>query len=115
MEKKIVLVACGTGIATSTVVNDAVTKLAKLNNIPVEIIQCKMMEVPSYADRANLLITTPVADKSKYNFPVINARAFLTGIGLDKTKEERQTLRSKTFQGMANAFAKQWGDFVNNI
>ena len=88
MEKKIVLVACGTGIATSTVVNDAVTKLAKLNNIPVEIIQCKMMEVPSYADRANLLITTTVADKSKYNFPVINARAFLTGIGLDKTKEE---------------------------
>ena len=35
-----------------------------------------------------LLITTTVADKSKYNFPVINARAFLTGIGLDKTKEE---------------------------
>ena len=58
-------------------------RAAKLNNIPVEIIQCKMMEVPSYADRANLLITTTVADKSKYNFPVINARALLTGIGLD--------------------------------
>ena len=85
MEKKVVLVACGTGIATSTVVNDAVTKLAKANNIPVEIIQCKMMEVPGYADRANLLITTTVADKSKYKFPVINARAFLTGIGLDKS------------------------------
>jgi hypothetical protein len=26
-----------------------------------------------------------------------------------KTKEERQTLRSKTFEGMADAFAKQWG------
>lgn len=26
-----------------------------------------------------------------------------------KTKEERQTLRSKTFPGMAEAFAKQWG------
>jgi len=26
-----------------------------------------------------------------------------------KTKEERQTLRSKTFPGMADAFAKQWG------
>ena len=25
-----------------------------------------------------------------------------------KTKEERQTLRSKTFEGMANAFANQW-------
>ena len=27
-----------------------------------------------------------------------------------KTKEERQTLRSKTFPGMAQAFAEQWGD-----
>ena len=27
-----------------------------------------------------------------------------------KTKEERQTLRSKTFEGMANAFAEQWGN-----
>lgn len=26
-----------------------------------------------------------------------------------KTKQERQTLRSKTFQGMAEAFASQWG------
>jgi len=31
-----------------------------------------------------------------------------------KTKQERQTLRSKTFQGMASAFAKQWGDYVKN-
>jgi hypothetical protein len=29
-----------------------------------------------------------------------------------KTKEERQTLRSKTFQGIANAFASQWSDFL---
>ena len=29
-----------------------------------------------------------------------------------KTKEERQTLRSKTFQGMADAFAKQWGEYL---
>ena len=26
-----------------------------------------------------------------------------------KTKQERQTLRSKTFPGMAQAFAEQWG------
>jgi len=26
-----------------------------------------------------------------------------------KTKQERQTLRSKTFQGIANAMAQQWG------
>ena len=29
-----------------------------------------------------------------------------------KSAEERRRLRSKTFQGMANAMAKQWGDFL---
>lgn len=86
--KKLVLVACGTGIATSTVVNEAVSKLAKKNNIPIEIIQCKIMEVPGYSDGADLLVTTTVIDKSKYAFPVISARAFLTGIGLDKVEDQ---------------------------
>jgi hypothetical protein len=31
-----------------------------------------------------------------------------------KTKEERQTLRSKTFEGMAQAFAEQWGGIIEN-
>jgi len=31
-----------------------------------------------------------------------------------KTKEERQTLRSKTFEGMAKAFAKQYTEYINN-
>ena len=84
-EKKVVLVACGTGIATSTVVNTALENLAKENGLQVEIIQCKMMEVPGYAD---LLITTTVVDKDQYKFPVINGRPFLTGMGLDKVKAE---------------------------
>lgn len=87
MQKKVVLVACGTGIATSTVVSDAVGKMAKENKISVEIIQCKIMEVPGYQERADLLVTTTVAGKN-YPFPVINARAFLTGIGLDAVKAE---------------------------
>ena len=29
-----------------------------------------------------------------------------------KTKQERQTLRSKTFEGMAQAFAEQWGGIL---
>jgi len=87
MAKKVVLVACGTGIATSTVVSDAVDKLAKENKIDVEIIQCKIMEVPGYQERASLLVTTTFAGK-EYPFPVINARSFLTGIGLEAVKAE---------------------------
>jgi hypothetical protein len=29
-----------------------------------------------------------------------------------KTPEQRRTLRSKTFQGIANAIAKQWSEFI---
>ena len=32
-----------------------------------------------------------------------------------KTPEQRRTLRSKTFQGIADAMAKQWGDFLLGI
>lgn len=33
-----------------------------------------------------------------------------------KTPEQRRTLRSKTFEGIANAMAEQWGSFlINNI
>lgn len=85
MKKKVVLIACGAGIATSTVVADAVTNIAKDNKIDVDLIQCKIMEVPSYADRADLLVTTTIA-RDDFPFPVINARAFLTGIGLDDIK-----------------------------
>lgn len=86
--RKVVLVACGTGIATSTVVNTAVEKIAKENNLQINIIQCKMMEVPGYADRADLLVTTTVVDKDKYSFPIVNGRPFLTGVGRSKAEQE---------------------------
>jgi PTS system galactitol-specific IIB component len=80
---KTVLIACGAGIATSTIVCDAVETMCKENGIQAKIIQCKITEVPSYADQADLLITTTIVN-TVYPFPVINARAFLTGIGRDK-------------------------------
>ncbi|MDQ0300650.1 PTS system galactitol-specific IIB component [Salibacterium salarium] len=85
--KKRVLVACGTGIATSTVVNEAVESMCEDNNVEAEVIQCKISDIPAYEDSAHLLITTTVTKKD-YPFPVINARSFLTGIGTEETKAE---------------------------
>jgi len=87
MAKKNVLVACGAGIATSTVVNNAIEEMAKENNIDVNLIQIKIAEVDSYKDTADLLVTTAMT-KKEFPFPVINARNFLTGIGLEDTKKE---------------------------
>ncbi|REJ07542.1 PTS sugar transporter subunit IIB [Halobacillus trueperi] len=87
MTKKQVLVACGAGIATSTVVNGAIEDMAKENNLDVDLVQIKIAEVGSYEDTADLLVTTAMTQKD-YRFPVINARSFLTGIGTEETKKE---------------------------
>lgn len=85
--KKTIIIACGTGIATSTVATGKVKELCKQNNIDCEIKQCKISEVKSYADNADLLVTTTISNKN-YDFPVINAQSFLTGINVDQTLEE---------------------------
>lgn len=87
MNKKTILVACGAGIATSTVVNEALKNLCKEHKIDVNLIQCKITEVSSLADGADLLVSTTIANK-EYPFPVINARAFLTGIGIEEVKQK---------------------------
>ncbi|SFF78337.1 PTS system IIB component, Gat family [Halobacillus alkaliphilus] len=87
MKKKQVLVACGAGIATSTVVNGAIEDMIKENDIKADLVQIKISEVGSYEDTADMLVTTAMT-KKEYPFPVINARSFLTGIGTDATKQE---------------------------
>ncbi|HHC5312383.1 PTS sugar transporter subunit IIB [Staphylococcus aureus] len=84
---KQVLVACGAGIATSTVVNNAIEEMAKEHNIKVDIKQIKITEVGPYEDTADLLVTTAMT-KKEYKFLVINARNFLTGIGIEETKQQ---------------------------
>ncbi|HDA1866990.1 TPA: PTS sugar transporter subunit IIB [Staphylococcus aureus] len=84
---KQVLVACGAGIATSTVVNNAIEEMAKEHNIKVDIKQIKITEVGPYEDTADLLVTTAMT-KKEYKFPVINAHNFLTGIGIEETKQQ---------------------------
>ncbi len=87
MKKKQVLVACGAGIATSTVVNGAIEDMIKEHGIKADLVQIKISEVGSYEDTADMLVTTAMT-KKEYPFPVINARSFLTGIGTDATKQE---------------------------
>src|SRR5699024_12620946 len=93
---KQVLVACGAGIATSTVVNNAIEEMAKEHNIKVDLKQIKISEVGAYADTADLLVTTAMTQK-EYDFPVINARNFLTGIGV--RSEERRVGKESTCGG----------------
>ncbi len=84
--KKKILVACGAGIATSTVVCGKVEQLVKDNNIDAEIIQCKIAEVSSRQDEADLIVSTTILPTT-YKIPAIIATSYITGINtkaLDK-------------------------------
>ncbi len=84
---KRILVACGTAIATSTVVARAIEEALKERGINVTTRQCKAAEVRSMASDADLIIsTTPVP--SDLGVPVIQTLAFLTGIGKEEVIEQ---------------------------
>ena len=84
---KRILVACGTAIATSTVVAKGIEEALKARGIEITIRQCKASEVKSLVDDADLVVTTtPVP--SNLGVPVIQTLAFLTGIGKEEVIEE---------------------------
>jgi PTS system galactitol-specific IIB component len=83
MNTKKVVVACGTGIATSTVVADKISEACKKEGIKVDITQCKVTELRSYADEADLIVSTTIL-RDKYDVPVINGLSLITGVGEDE-------------------------------
>lgn len=79
---KRILVSCGTAVATSTVVAKKVEEILKNKGYDVVVEQCKASEVPSKAERADLIVTTtPVSGVG--NTPVVHTLSFLTGVGID--------------------------------
>jgi len=84
---KVVLVACGTAIATSTVVAVAIDEACKAAGLNVKTRQCKAAEVPMLAKDADLIVTTTPVPKD-LGVPVIQGLAFLTGIGRDQVLQQ---------------------------
>lgn len=83
MSKKKILVACGTGIATSTVVVKKVEKLMEDNGIEGEVEQIKISEAKSKQENADLIVSTTMLPR-KYNIPTITATGYITGIGKEE-------------------------------
>jgi len=84
-----ILIACGTGICTSTMAADKLKreleKRGKVNK--VVITQCKVAELVSKADGYDLIIATTEVS-GKVTTPVISGLPFLTGVGMGKVVDE---------------------------
>lgn len=88
-EKKRVLVACGTSIATATVAAAKVRELAEQAGVAVEVVQCKAMEIRGRVQVFHprfIVAMTPVP--KDLGVPVFSGVPFLSGIGVDKLKAD---------------------------
>jgi PTS system galactitol-specific IIB component len=85
---KRILVACGNGIATSTVVATKIRENCEDNGISVSVTQCKLLEVESKVEDFDLLVTTGKFTGGNVNIPVVGAISLLTGVGEEETLEE---------------------------
>lgn len=87
MSKK-VLVACGTGICTSTTVKNKLADILKEEgHSDLAFDQCKVSEVASKASSFDLVVATTDVP-GKVETPIVKGTPFLTGIGVDSTVEE---------------------------
>ena len=76
---KQIVVACGSGVATSQTVASKVNRLLKENNIPAAV---DIKSVDRYIAGSCAYIAITKVTK-EYPIPVINGIAFLTGVGQD--------------------------------
>ncbi|MBS7578018.1 MULTISPECIES: PTS sugar transporter subunit IIB [unclassified Enterococcus] len=85
---KRILVACGNGIATSTVVATKVRNFLAEKGVQAETTQTKLMEVPGKVQGYDLLITTGQFEGQTGDVPVVKGMPILTGIGAEQTMLE---------------------------
>lgn len=84
--RKNILVACGTAIATATIVAGKVIELLQRHNIQANVIQCRFTEIDYYVKtlgKVDLIITTAGFPERK-DIPVLNGVPFLSGIGKEE-------------------------------
>lgn len=85
-----IIVACGTAIATSTLVSIKVKELLAERGLKVYTNQCRVIEVPSLAPGADLIIATAQVPFD-IDIPVVDGIP-LTGIGIKEVIDHIESL-----------------------
>lgn len=88
---KTVIVACGSGVATSQTVASKVEQLCKERKIPVKVMAVDIKSLEQNLRIADVYISiTPIT--KEYDIPTINGIPFLTGVGIDEVMGELEKI-----------------------
>lgn len=92
MSKKVrILVACGSGIATSTVAADAVQSVCDAEGIDAVITKCSMQEMQSKAPSFDVVLTTNIY-KDPIPKPYMSVFGLISGINEAKVRSDLAAL-----------------------
>lgn len=92
-----VIVACGSGVATSQTVASKVNRMLDKDKIDAHVEAVDLKSVGRYLKDAAAYITI-VRDEKKYDLPIIDGIAFLTGVG-QKQQYEKLLKAIKEYKG----------------
>lgn len=81
-----ILVACGSGVATSTLASKTVEEICKEVGINANIQTSSMRDIVGNAANADIVLTTNKYDKD-IGKPILSIISFVTGLGVEKTKQ----------------------------
>jgi len=82
-----IIIACGSGVATSTLIASKVEDLLKKNDVKAQVIQCSLNEVDGLLKDATLVVTSMGRLVVK-DVPVVVALPYITGVGAEATDAE---------------------------
>lgn len=90
MDRKKIIVACGTAIATTTLVAEKLKKVLDKHRIDAEVIKCRISEVQYYIKmlrNVDLILATSTVPGVK-DIPVLNAVPFISGINAEELEKQ---------------------------
>jgi PTS system galactitol-specific IIB component len=84
------VVACGGGIFTTTIVADEIKEILKKAGIQHKVSPAKLTEIAGITDADLIVVTGKFGAKkpNAANIPILIGMALLTGVGKDKFAEE---------------------------
>lgn len=84
---KKVIVACGSGVATSQTVASKVKKIIEQNGLRANVEAVDIKSLDQHVKTSDVYISITKAKKD-YNIPTLNGIAFLTGMGMQEETEK---------------------------
>ena len=87
MKKVRVLISCGSGVATSTVIANRVRDVCESNGYSVNIEQVKIVEVEKRAPQFDLIVSSAQVP-ADVKTPSVMAINYLSGINKEQTDQE---------------------------